>query len=294
MMDRNVVNSDDSHPATEHAVTLTALVVDDEAIARDGLGQILTSLGGIDVLTGCRNGRDAIRAIRDRRPDVVFLDVEMPDVNGVDVVRLLQDDTPADELPIFVFVTAYSAYAIEAFNLAASDYLVKPFTDARIAHCMARVRRLHTRIRAERLSQAVLSLARNDLATPIPAPAIPKAYVQRILIPHGVRTVVVPVNTVDWIGADNDYIAVHSQGKTHLVRGTLGAIEQDLDPQCFIRAHRSILVSIEQIAELRRDGDGTAAIVLRDGTRLPVGRRRYDEIRDRLASHIEPRMGRAH
>ena len=290
-MERNAVNSEDSRTVAEPTATIIALVVDDEAIARDGLGQILTSLGGIEVLAGCRNGRDAMRVIRARRPDVVFLDVEMPDVNGIDVVRSLQSEMTADELPIFVFVTAYSTYAIEAFNLAASDYLVKPFTDARIAHCMARVRRLRARLRAERLSQAVLSLARDDLTTPSTPVVGPKAYVQRILIPHGVRTVVVPVSTIDWIGADNDYVVVHSQGKTHLLRGTLGAIEQDLDPQRFVRAHRSILVNIDQIAELRRDRDGSAALVLRDGTRLPVGRRRYDDIRDRLARHSVPRVG---
>lgn len=291
MIDRDLASADASPLVTGISKNLTALVVDDEAIAREGLGQILTSLGGVEVLAGCRNGRDAIRTIHARRPDVVFLDVEMPDFNGIDVARVLQADMPADELPIFVFVTAYSAYAIEAFNLGASDYLVKPFTDARIAQCIARVRRLHTRMLAEKLSDAVLSLARDDFATQVTPHRTPKAYAQRILVPHGVRTIVVPVNSVDWIGADNDYIVVHSQGKTHLLRGTLGAIEEDLDPQCFIRAHRSILVNIEQIAELRRDRDGSAALVLRDGTRLPVGRRRYDDIRDRLASNTGSRVG---
>ncbi len=285
--------SDESNSVTAPTATLTALVADDEAIARDGLGHILAALDGIEVLPGARNGREAIKMIRAHRPDVVFLDVEMPDVNGIDVVRTLQEEATPDELPIFVFVTAYSSYAIEAFNLAASDYLVKPFTDARIARCMDRVRRLHARIRAERLSQAVLSLARNDFAAPAPA-ATSRAYVQRILIPHGVRTIIVPVNTVEWIGADNDYIVVHSQGKAHLLRGTLGAIEQDLDPNNFARAHRSILVNVDQIAELRRERDGSAAMVLRDGTRLPVGRRRYDEIRVRLASHAVPGVGTDH
>lgn len=283
----------DDRTGAEPAVTLTALVVDDEAIARDGLGHILAALGDVEVLPGCRNGRDAVRTIRARRPDVVFLDVEMPDMNGIDVVRALQESVGVEDLPIFVFVTAYSAYAIEAFNLAASDYLVKPFTDERIGKCMARVRRLHARMRAERLTQAVMSLARNDAAAP--AAAQPqKAYAQRILIPHGVRTVVVPVDSVEWVGADNDYIVVHSQGKTHLLRGTLGALEQELDPRCFVRAHRSVLVNIEQIAELRRDRDGAAALVLKDGTRLPVGRRRYDEIRDRLAGTVVPRVGGDH
>lgn len=290
----NGMISEESMPVASSSTTLTALVVDDEAIARDGLGHILAALDGVDVLPGARNGRDAIKVIRTRHPDVVFLDVEMPDVNGIDVVRTLQEETPQDELPIFVFVTAYSTYAIEAFNLAASDYLVKPFTDARIARCMDRVRRLHSRIRAERLSQAVLSLARSDFAAPAAVTPAPKAYVQRMLIPHGVRTIVVPVNTIEWIGADNDYIVVHTQGKAHLLRGTLGAIEQDLDPSCFVRAHRSILVNVDQIAELRRDRDGSAAMVLRDGTKLPVGRRRYDEIRVHLASHTVPGVGADH
>jgi two-component system LytT family response regulator len=230
--------------------------------------------------------------IRARRPDRVFLDVEMPDMDGIALARLLQAESPADELPIFVFVTAYSEYAIDAFSLGASDYLVKPFTDDRIAQCMERVRRLHTRIRAEKLSEAVLSLARGDVANPLPLLTLPRAYAQRILVPHGVRTLVVPVNTVDWIGADNDYIVIHSQGKTHLLRGTLGALENDLDPQLFVRIHRSILVNMDQIAELRRDRDGSAALVLRDGTRLPVGRRRYDNIRERLGSHTVSRIPR--
>jgi len=288
---RNGISADHASSATDSAVTLTALVVDDETIARDGLGHILTALGGIEVLPGCRNGRDAIKSIRARKPDVVFLDVEMPDMNGIDVVRSLQEDASGENLPIFVFVTAYSTYAIEAFNIAASDYLVKPFTDERIERCMTRVRRQHARIRAERLSQAVISLTRTDLDAPAAPVSVRKAFAQRILVPHGVRTVVVAVNTVDWIGADNDYIVVHAQGKTHLLRGTLGAIEEDLDPLLFVRAHRSILVNIDQIVELRRDRDGSAALVLRDGTRLPVGRRRYDEIRDRLASHTVPRVG---
>jgi two-component system LytT family response regulator len=282
----------DDRPGAEPGVTLTALVVDDETIARDGLGHILEALGDVEVLPGCRNGRDALRTIRARHPDVVFLDVEMPDMNGIDVVRALQENADAEELPIFVFVTAYSAYAIEAFNLAASDYLVKPFTDERIAKCMDRVRRLHARMRAERLTRAVMSLARKD-AVPI-ATQSQKAYSQRILIPHGVRTVVVPVDVIEWVGADNDYIVVHAQGKTHLLRGTLGALEQELDPRCFVRAHRSVLVNIEQIAELRRDRDGAAALVLKDGTRLPVGRRRYDEIRDRLAGPVVSRVGGDH
>jgi two-component system, LytTR family, response regulator len=290
IMERNEVSSRVSCSTGESAATLSALVVDDEAIARDGLGQILSALGDVKVLPGCRNGHDATRVIRASRPDVVFLDVEMPDISGIDVVRSLQSEAAADELPIFVFVTAYSSYAIEAFNLAASDYLVKPFTDARIADCMIRVRRLSARLRAERLSEAVLSLTRSNVTPPPTSALTPRTYVQRLLIPHGMRIVVVPVSTIDWIGAANDYVVVHSLGKAHLLRGTLGAIEHDLDPQCFARAHRSVLVNLDQIVELRRDRDGSAALILRDGVRLPVGRRRYDDIRDSLASRSATRL----
>ncbi|MEO7103694.1 MAG: LytTR family DNA-binding domain-containing protein [Gemmatimonadaceae bacterium] len=280
-----------SGAASVRPTLLTALVVDDEAIARDGLGQILAALDGIEVLPGARNGRDAIRAIRTRHPDVVFLDVEMPDLSGIEIVQKLQGELPANELPIFVFVTAYSTYAIEAFNLDASDYLVKPFTDARIARCVDRVRRLRAHIQVEQLSNAVLSLARSDFVPPRVPTQLPKAYLQRILIPHGARTIVVPVHAIDWIGADSDYIVIHSQGKAHLLRGTLGALEQELDPNCFVRAHRSILVNVDQIVELRRDRNGSAAMILRGGTRLPVGRRRYDEMRIHLASHTVPAIG---
>ena len=274
--------------STGAPVALTAVVVDDEAIARDGLERILTSLGDVNVLASCRNGGEALRVIRAQRPDVVFMDVEMPDISGIDVVRSLARDTPPDDLPTFVFVTAYSDHAIEAFDLAAMDYLVKPFSDERIALCVDRVHRLRARMQAERLSRAMLAFARQHVATS--APKVPKAYLQRILIPHGVRTVVVPVTDVHWVVADNDYIVVHAQGKSHLLSGTLSAMEEELDPECFIRAHRSVLVNIHQIAELHRDRDGSAALVLSDGTRLPVGRRRYDDIRHRLSKHIASRV----
>lgn len=275
--------------STDVSVPLTAVVVDDEAIARDGLERILALQPGVKVLAGCRNGGEAIQVIRARRPDVVFMDVEMPDINGIDVVRSLTRDAPPDDLPTFVFVTAYSDHAVEAFDLAASDYLVKPFSDERIALCVGRVHRLRARMQAERLSDAMLTFARQSVATSALAP---KAYLQRILIPHGVRTVVVPVNEVHWVAADNDYIVVHAQGKTHLLSGTLSAMEEELDPECFVRAHRSVLVNIDRIVELRRERDGSAALVLSDGTRLPVGRRRYDDIRHRLSNHIAPRGDR--
>jgi two-component system LytT family response regulator len=291
MIRRNVLTAENSELALGPAATVTALVVDDETIARDGLGGILTSLGGIEVLGGCRNGRDAIRAIRTHSPDVVFLDVEMPDLNGLDIIRSIRAELPADELPIFVFVTAYSNYAIEAFNLAVSDYLIKPFSDARVALCLRRVRRLLACARAERLNQAVIALAAGGLPMPVRSSGSAEPYIRRVLIPHGVRTVVVPVDTIDWLGADNEYVAVHSRGKTYLMRGPLSTIVQNLDPRVFVRVHRSIVANMEQIVELQRDRNGLATLLLRDGTRLSIGRRRYEEIHQQLGSRTARRAG---
>jgi len=282
---------DASTPAPAPAFPLRALVVDDEAIAREGLERILATTPGVTVLPGCRNGRDAIAAVRAHAPDVVFLDIEMPGLDGLGVARLLGEEA----VPVIVFVTAYSSYAVDAFELEASDYLVKPFTDARVEACVARVRRLRSgreeQRRGAQLADLVTSWARRqehaeerDPDEPQVSRAAAQEYATRLLVPHGLRTIVVPVELIDWITADDDYVVLHSRGKTHLLRGTLGAIAAQLDPASFVRTHRSVLVSISRITELRRERDGSASVVLGDGSRLPVGRRRYDEVRRALAS----------
>ena len=288
---------------TRAPTPITVLVVDDEAIAREGLEGILASMPGISVLPGCRNGQDAIDAAQQSHPDVIFLDIEMPGIDGFGVARTLAPDPG----PIIVFVTAYSSYAVGAFELEASDYLVKPFTDARVTTCVARVRQLcgdrDEKQRGAHLVQLVGSWAREhegglptaeDLLLHEVTPAnlvdresAPK-YATRLLVPNGMRTSVIPVDLIDWITADDDYVVLHARGKTYLLRGTLGAIATELHPHAFVRTHRSVLVNISRIAELRRERDGSAAVVLEDGRRLPVGRRRYDDVRQALS---QPREG---
>ena len=293
----------DATVATRAPAPITVLVVDDEAIAREGLEGILASMPGISVLPGCRNGHDAIDAARQSHPDVIFLDIEMPGIDGFGVARMLAPDPG----PIVVFVTAYSSYAVGAFELEASDYLVKPFTDARVSACVARARRLcgdrDKQQRGADLAQFVVSWAREqeDALSAAEGPLLHEVtpsdvvnresaprYATRLLVPNGTRTSVIPVDLIDFITADDDYVVLHARGKTYLLRGTLGAIAAELHPHVFVRTHRSVLVNLSRIAELRRERDGSAAVVLEDGRRLPVGRRRYDDVRQALS---QPRDG---
>ena len=293
----------DATVATRAPAPLTVLVVDDEAIAREGLESILASMPGTIVLPGCRNGHDAIDAAHQSHPDVIFLDIEMPGMDGFGVARMLASDPG----PIIVFVTAYSSYAVGAFELEASDYLVKPFTDVRVGACVARVRRLcgdrDKQERGAHLAHLVVSWAREHdgglstaegpllhEVTPSHRTARESApkYATRLLVPNGMRTSIVPVDLIDWITADDDYVVLHARGKTYLLRGTLGAIAAGLHPHAFVRTHRSVLVNVSRITELRRERDGSAAVVLEDGRRLPVGRRRYDDVRQALS---QPRDG---
>lgn len=293
----------DATVATRPPTPITVLVVDDEAIAREGLESILASMPGISVLPGCRNGHDAIDAAQQSRPDVIFLDIEMPGIDGFGVARMLAPDPG----PIIVFVTAYSSYAVDAFELEASDYLVKPFTDARVGACVARVQRLcgdrDKQQREAHLAQLVVSWAQEHDGGPSTAEgsllhdvtpsdradrdSAPK-YATRLLVPNGMRTSIIPVDLIDWITADDDYVVLHARGKTYLLRGTLGAIAAGLHPRAFVRTHRSVLVNVSRITELRRERDGSAAVVLEDGHRLPVGRRRYEDVRQALS---QPREG---
>jgi two-component system LytT family response regulator len=292
----------DASAAPRAPTPITVLVVDDEAIAREGLESILGAMPGISVLPGCRNGHDAIAAAQQSRPDVVFLDIEMPGIDGFNVARML---TPAPG-PIIVFVTAYSSYAVGAFELEASDYLVKPFSDARVSACVARVRRLcgdrHEKQRVAHLVQLVGSWASEhgsglpsaedsllqEVATSDRADreSAPK-YATRLLVPNGMRTSIISVDLIDWITADDDYVVLHARGKTYLLRATLGAIAAELHPHAFVRTHRSVLVNVSRITELRRERDGSATVVLEDGRRLPVGRRRYEDVRQALAQPRE-------
>ena len=238
-------------------MTLRALVVDDEAPARRRIRRLLLEEPDIAVVGECGDGASAIAAIASTRPDLVFLDVQMPERDGFDVVKAL----PPRRLPAILFVTAYDQYALRAFDVHAVDYLLKPFTGDRFRTALERAR--------ERIARHVPDPALAGLAAELRRRP---AYLSRVPVKTGGRTVLVDLASVDWMEAADNYVRLHVQQREYLVRETLAALDAQLDPEVFARIHRSIIVRIDRIVEVRPTSHGDAEVVLRGGTRLAVSR----------------------
>jgi two-component system LytT family response regulator len=236
---------------------IRALLVDDEELARRGLRVRLERAGDIAVIGECANGRDAIAAIGRLDPDLVFLDVQMPELSGFDVIEAIG----TERVPYVIFVTAYDQYAVRAFDVHALDYLLKPLDDERLAQALRR--------------------AREALSTP-PEEGYGARYAgvlaglrpgaDRLAIPTGDRVVVVRIAEVDWVEASGNYVSLHIGRKAWLLRETIAAMDQRLAAHGFARIHRSTLVNTERVAELHTLANGEFAVVLRDGTELKLSR----------------------
>lgn len=230
---------------------IRALIVDDEPLARRGIRQLLAPFPDVVVVGECRDGHEAVRALTRVKPDLVFLDVQMPGLDGMGVIRL----HGAERMPVTVFVTAHDEFAVRAFEAQALDYLVKPLGETRFRATMARV--------LERL--------RMRLPT-------------RIAVPTARGELLLDAGEIDWIEAQDDHAAIHAGARRYRVRQSLTALESRLDPARFARVHRSAIVRLDQVRELKTDGPGREAILLlRDGTELPVSRRRLSHIKERLS-----------
>lgn len=237
------------------ASPITTIIVDDEPLARRGVRQLLAPHDDFAVIAECRNGREAVRAIGTLAPALVFLDVQMPGMGGLDVVR----EVGVAAMPDVVFVTAYDEYAVRAFEARAMDYLVKPIGAERFGEALARVR--------------ARARDREALAASAGAPAR-----ETIAVPTAHGLVVVPVGEIDWIEADDYYAAIHARGRRLLLRESLASLERRLAGRRFVRAHRSALVAVDRIVELRTDSGGGVMLVLRNGRLVPVSRRRREEV----------------
>jgi two-component system, LytTR family, response regulator len=241
---------------------IRTLVVDDEPLAREGVRLLLAGDPEVDVVGECGNGRDALAAIRRQRPDLVFLDVQMPEMNGFDVLAGL----PTDELPAVIFVTAFDRYALRAFEVHALDYLLKPFDDERFADALARAKR-HLRLsHVSSLSERLLSLLEN-----VRAPEPDREVMSRIAIKDAGRVVFLEVAEVDWIEAADYYVQLHVGGKSYLHRESMQRLEEKLDPDRFLRIHRSAIVNRRCVRELRHKGRELLC-VLASGVALKVAR----------------------
>jgi two-component system LytT family response regulator len=243
-------------------VTLRVIVADDAALSRDRLVRLLRTDPEVEVVAECIDGNTALAAIREHAPDAAFLDVRMPGLDGIGVIGALAGQA----LPVFVLVTAHTAYAAEAFELDATDYLLKPVSPIRLRTALARVRERLTTRPAGKLDQ-VLALLKDLGRKPAPP------TIDRLPVHSEDRTFFLRAESIDWIEAAGNYLQVHVGTLTHTVRGTMTRLETSLDPARFVRISRSAIVNIDRIQEIQPWFQGAHVVILRDRTRLTTSRR---------------------
>jgi two-component system LytT family response regulator len=244
---------------------IRAIIVDDEKPARRRLRELLEKRSDIGVVAECSNGAEAVRQIRALQPDLLLLDVQMPGLDGFGVV----EEIGAAQMPATIFVTAYDQYALKAFEVSALDYLLKPFSDERFENSLARVLSFVSGRRREDLSHQILSLL-GQIRPKQPQNA--GATLDCLMIKDGGRVLFLRVEEIDWIEAAGVYVQVHTAGKTWLHRISLSELEAKLDARRFIRIHRSTIVNLSRIKELRPHSHGDFLVALRDGAELKLSR----------------------
>jgi two-component system LytT family response regulator len=253
-------------PAGPGRNTLRAVIVDDEELARSLLREYVESSAGVEVLAECANGFEAVKAISEKKPDLVFLDVQMPKLDGFEVLELIGPEAAV------IFVTAFDQYAMRAFDEHAVDYLLKPFSLERFQKALERAR--------QRLGANPSSIPKALPATELARAARPpQDYLQRIVVKDGARVHIIPIERLDYAEAQDDYVSLHSQGKAYLKEQTISSLEAALDPERFVRIHRSTIVNLERVAKIEPYAKDSRVAVLSDGAQLPVSRAGYERLR---------------
>lgn len=253
------------------AKPLRILIADDEPLGRHRIEDLLAKEPNADVIATASTGAEAAEAIRKYAPDLVFLDVQMPEMTGFEVV----DAVGAERMPVTIFVTAYDHFALRAFEIAAVDYLVKPFDDERFAQALARARKMIELHEMERFTRQLASLMNAE------APKKTE-YLDRIPVEMRGQLRVVPVSKIDYITASGPYAELHAAGRTFAVRERMQTLEEKLDPDIFFRVHRSAIVRLDRIDVVLRAPGGDYAVKLKDGTELPLSRTRREALEQRL------------
>jgi two-component system LytT family response regulator len=241
---------------------IRTLVVDDEPLARSSILHVLRAHSDVEVLNECDSATAALDAIRIQKPDLVFLDVRMPEYDGFDILEMLGADAP----PAVIFVTAYDQYALKAFDTGALDYLLKPFNNARFNRAFER--------------------AKERIALRRQAPA----RMNRFTIKNAGHVVFLPTADVDWIEAADYYASLHVGPKTHLLRRSMNDLESDLEPSQFCRIHRSTIVNLDRVRELRFDSEAEYEVLLADGTKLRLSRRYRKDLQTRLGHAVDAKV----
>lgn len=248
----------------EASPKLTALVVDDEELARAVVCEMLRKHADIEILGECANGFEAVKMVSERKPDLLFLDIQMPKLDGFEVLELIGSGTAV------IFVTAYDQHALRAFEVHAVDYLLKPVSAERFEAALERAR------------QRVGTQASAPVSELAAAARGPGQYAERMVVKDGTRVHIIPVAKLDYIEAQDDYLALVSQGKKHLKQQTISSVEAVLDPKVFLRIHRSYIVNLERVTKVEPYGKDSHIAILSDGTRLPVSRGGYSRLRNVL------------
>jgi two-component system, LytTR family, response regulator len=233
---------------------IRVMVVDDEPMARSNLKVLLRRDQEVELVSECGSGKEALNAIRNKRPELVFLDVQMPECDGFDVLEQLGAELP----PALVFVTAYDEYALKAFEAGALDYLLKPFNDKRFARALTRAK--------ERIAQGKESAGK----------------VERVAVKNAGEVLFVKVADIDWVEAADYYVSLHVGGRAHLLRRSMADVEEELKGAGFCRIHRSAIVNLERVRRLEIGADGGTELVLADKTRVGLSRRHRRELQRRL------------
>ena len=261
---------------------LTAIIVDDEPLARRGLKLRLESLDAVECICECANGRQALEAIAEHSPDLVFLDIQMPGLSGFDVIDSLQQDN----LPMIIFVTAYDQYAIEAFDIQAIDYLLKPIDPERLAQSVERAQAARLQEQALQDKQQLLDLvmgitgkSATSVGQLLEDTPVPRAYPERIAIKDGENTTLVNTRDIEWVDAAGDYMCVHANEETFIMRITMKDLESQLNPEIFQRVHRSTIVNLKQVSRLCSHMNGEYHLVLNNGQSVKMSRSYKEKIK---------------
>ncbi|EGN75775.1 response regulator of the LytR/AlgR family [Idiomarina sp. A28L] len=266
--------------------SIRAVIVDDEPLARQGLRIRLDAFADVEVVGEASSGREAVEMIVREAPDLVFLDIQMPGLNGFDVLRLIREQ--AAQMPAVVFVTAYDHYAIRAFEVRAIDYLLKPVDEERLAVAIARIgeelRTEQTSGYQQRLVKLVAEITGGDVEEILQQLAEGKAplienYPDHIAIKDSGEITRVAINSIEWIDAAGDYMCIHAANQTHILRRTMKELEQELNPRLFQRIHRSAIVNLGQVEKLCSRQNGEYHLILQNGQELKVSRSYKDRIK---------------
>ncbi|HEV8367783.1 MAG TPA: LytTR family DNA-binding domain-containing protein [Pyrinomonadaceae bacterium] len=256
---------------------IKTLIVDDEPLARRNLRLLLERDSQIEIIGECRNGKEAVKSIETSRPDLIFLDIQMPEMDGFDVL----EQVGPEHVQAIVFVTAFDQYALKAFEVHALDYLLKPYDDLRFTQALQRAKSQIESREITKVSKRLLALL-EERESQKELSSRPTSYLTRLMIKLASRVVLLRVEEIDWIEADGNYAKLHVRKKAHLLREKMHDLEAQLDPKRFVRIHRSIIVNLDRIKELHPHFNGDYIVVLEDGRQLKLSRSRRENLESRL------------